>query len=73
MVFTKVKQAKTHGFDSSSIVHASKKARRDPPVADVICNFYDIDNRNLNENNLRFIGISYDGIAGKTHYTCKRN
>jgi len=68
MVFTKVKPAKTHGFDSSSIVHASKKARRDPPVADVICNFYDINTRdhNLTANDLRFIGISYDGIAGKT-------
>jgi hypothetical protein len=66
MVFTKVKPAKTHGFDSSSIAHASKKARRDPPVADVICNFYDINNRDLTANDLRFIGISYDGIAGKT-------
>lgn len=66
MVFAKIPSEKDRGFDGSRVVHVSKKARRDPPVPDVICNFFDINNRadkTFTENSLRFIGISYDGIV----------
>lgn len=67
LLFAKDEPPQTRGYAAKRIIHLNKRARREPPVQDVLCNAYNISENARDERhvgNIRFFAVSYDGIVG---------